>query len=181
MVERRIRLMNQRRDQAVEALNYMAEQKGVPLAQYNTSNQVWLEGKNLKLPHQVTKLAPKCYGPFKIIKEISPVVYWLQLPPTWTIHDVFHASLLSPYSETPSHSPNFSWPPPDLISGEEEYCYVLGPTFLFFFGLPPCYVMTITLSLVLTTFCLPRSWPIYKPRTVVLGLDYLCLILGPVS
>ena len=49
------------------------------------------------------------------------MAYRLQLPPTWTIHDVFHASLLSPYSETPAHGPNFSRPPPDLISGEEEY------------------------------------------------------------
>ena len=120
-VERQIGVMNQRRDQAIEALNRTVEQKGIPPAQYNTSNQVWLEGKNLKFPHQVMKLAPKRYGPFKIIKEISPVAYWLQLPLTWTIHDVFHASLLSPYSETPTHSPNFSWPPPDLIEGEEEY------------------------------------------------------------
>jgi len=36
-------------------------------------------------------------------------------------HPVFHASLLSPYSETPSHGPNFSRPPPDLIDGETEY------------------------------------------------------------
>ena len=69
----------------------------------------------------MTKLAPKRYGPFKIIKEISPVAYRLQLPPTWTIHDMFHASLLLPYSETPSHGPNFSRPPSDLIGGEEEY------------------------------------------------------------
>ena len=34
---------------------------------------------------------------------------------------MFHASLLSPYSKTPSHGPNFSRPPPDLIGGEEEY------------------------------------------------------------
>jgi hypothetical protein len=34
---------------------------------------------------------------------------------------VFHASLLSPYSETPSHGPNFSRPPHDLIDNEEEY------------------------------------------------------------
>ena len=105
----------------IEALNKTAEKSGTPLAQYNTGDQVWLEGKNLQLPHQVTKLAPKRYGPFKIIKEISPVAYRLQLPLTWTIHDVFHASLLSPYSETPSHGPNFSRPPPDLIRGEEEY------------------------------------------------------------
>ena len=113
--------MNQRREQVVEALNRTVEQKGVPPAQYKAGDQVWLEGKNLKFPHQVTKLAPKQYGPFKIIKEISPVAYQLQLPLTWTIHDVFHMSLLSPYSETPTHGPNFSQPPPDLIGGEEEY------------------------------------------------------------
>ena len=113
--------MNQRREQVVKALNCTAEQKGIPPAQYKAGDQVWLEGKNLKFPHQVTKLVPKRYGPFKIIKEISPVVYWLQLPPTWMIHNVFHTSLLSPYSKTPAHSPNFSRPPPDLISEEEEY------------------------------------------------------------
>jgi Chromo (CHRromatin Organisation MOdifier) domain len=26
-----------------------------------------------------------------------------------------------PYTETPSHGPNFTQPPPDLIDGEEEY------------------------------------------------------------
>ena len=59
IVERWIRIMNQRRKQAIEALNRMVEQKGIPPAQYNAGDQVWLEGKNLKFPHQVTKLAPK--------------------------------------------------------------------------------------------------------------------------
>ena len=121
LVEQRIGIMNQRREQAIEALNKTAEKSGTPSAQYHARDQVWLEGKNLQLPHQVTKLVPKRYGPFKIIKEISSVAYQLQLPPAWTIHDVFHASLLLPYSETPSHRPNFSRPPPDLIRGEEEY------------------------------------------------------------
>jgi chromodomain-containing protein len=39
----------------------------------------------------------------------------------WNIHDVFHASLLSPYCESPEHRPNYSRPPPNLLEGEEEY------------------------------------------------------------
>jgi len=119
--EERIRLMEERRAQATAALNQIAEQSGTPSAQYNTRDQVWLEGKNLRLPYQATKLAPKRYGPFKIIKEISPVAYQLALPLTWKIHDTFHASLLSPYRETTAYGPNFSQPPPDLINDEEQY------------------------------------------------------------
>jgi hypothetical protein len=76
---------------------------------------------HLKIRHQKTKLKPKWYGPFKIIKEISPVAYQLRLPVAWRIHDVFHTSLLLPYCETTTHGPNFSRPPPELIDEEEEY------------------------------------------------------------
>jgi hypothetical protein len=107
-VEQRISIMNQRREQVIKVLNKTMEKAGMPTAQYKTGDQVWLKGKNLKLPHQMTKLAPKRYGPFKIIKEISSMAYQLQLPLTWMIHDTFHTSLLSPYSETPSYGPNFS-------------------------------------------------------------------------
>jgi len=119
--EERIRLMEERCAQATAALNQVAEKLGTPSAQYNTGDQVWLEGKNLRLPYQATKLAPKRYGPFKIIKEISPVAYQLALPLTWKIHDTFHASLLSPYRETTAYGPNFSRPPPDLINDKEQY------------------------------------------------------------
>jgi hypothetical protein len=69
---------------------------------------MWLKGKNLKLPYQSTKLAPKRYGPFKIIKEVSPVVYQLSLPVAWGIHDMFHVLLLLPYHKMAQHGPNFS-------------------------------------------------------------------------
>jgi hypothetical protein len=107
--------------QAIAAINQAAEKLGKLEAQYTMGAQVWLEGKNLKLPYQLTKLAPRHYGPFKIIKEVSPVVYQLNLPLMWGIHDVFHVSLLSPYHETTQYGPNFSQPPLDLIKGEAEY------------------------------------------------------------
>jgi hypothetical protein len=107
--------------QAIEAINQAAEKTRRPKVQYTMGDQVWLEGRNLKLLYQSTKLVPKRYGPFKIIKEVSPVAYQLSLPMMWGIHDIFHSSLLLPYHETTQYGPNFSWPPLDLIEGEEEY------------------------------------------------------------
>ena len=52
---------------------------------------------------------------------MSPVAYQLQLPPTWTIHNVFHAGLLTPYRETIEHGVNFTKPPPEIVDGDEEY------------------------------------------------------------
>ena len=37
------------------------------------------------------------------------------------IHLVFHNSLLKPYIETSAHGPNFTWPPPEIIGGEEGH------------------------------------------------------------
>jgi len=107
-VEDRIKSMMEHRAQAIDAINKTAKGNGSIPEQYSIGDQVWLEGKHLRFPHQKTKLNPKRYGPFKIIKAISSVAYQLQLPPSWKIHPVFHASLLSPYSEIPSHGPNFS-------------------------------------------------------------------------
>jgi hypothetical protein len=107
--------------QAITAINQAVEKQGRPEAQYTMGAQVWLEGKNLRLLYQSTKLAMKRYGPFKIIKEVSPVMYQLKLPMAWGIHDVFHVSLLLPYHEMTQHGPNFSQPPLDLIEGEVEY------------------------------------------------------------
>ena len=67
------------------------------------------------------KLGPKCYSPFLMMKVVSPVVFKLQLPSSWKIHNVFHASLLSPYKEMEEHSANYEEPPPNLIDGEHEY------------------------------------------------------------
>ena len=88
---------------------------------WKVGDKVWLEGKNLQLHYPTRKLAPRREGPFEISHVISPLAYRLQLPPTWKIHDVFHASLLSTYRETAEHRPNYANPPPEEIEGEEEY------------------------------------------------------------
>ena len=89
----------------MEALN----RKAVILeVKWQTGEQVWLEGKNLSLPYSSAKLAPRRHGPFRITKVVSPVAYELALLSQWKIHPVFHASLLTPYVETPVHGPNFT-------------------------------------------------------------------------
>jgi hypothetical protein len=88
---------------------------------FTLGQKVWLESKNLKLPFKSKKIAPKRHGPFKITKVLSPLTYQLELPETWKIHDIFHATLLSAVTENDIHGPNPEPPPPDLIDGEEEY------------------------------------------------------------
>src|SRR5216684_830957 len=113
-------MMKEKRLQAIAAINQSSKLQVIP-SLFMVGAQVWLEGTHLCLSYQATKLAPKLYGPFEVMKEISPVAYQLRLPKGWNIHNVFHASLLSPYRETAAHGPNYSRPPPDLIEGEEEY------------------------------------------------------------
>jgi hypothetical protein len=106
---------------AIHALNKVAYKSGVPTNQWTEGQLVWLEGKNLPLPYGTAKLAPQRHRPFKITKIISPVAAQLELLAQWNIHPVFHTSLLTPYTEMPSHGPNFTRPLPDLIDGKAEY------------------------------------------------------------
>jgi hypothetical protein len=119
--QQHIELLKEKRTQAIDAINKMAKSGQTIPSQFQVGSQVWLEATHLKLCHQKTKLAPKRYGPFQVVKEVSPMAYQIKLPASWEIHDVFHASLLSPYHEMTAHGPNFSRPPPDLINGKEEY------------------------------------------------------------
>ncbi len=88
---------------------------------YQEGDLVWLEGCHLHTNQPTIKLAPKRHGPFSIVQVMSPVNYRLKLPMQWSIHDVFHIDLLTPYHEMAIHGPNYSRPPPDLVDKEEEY------------------------------------------------------------
>jgi hypothetical protein len=109
------------RQLATHALNKIAQTHKPSTPTFKVGQKVWLEAKNLGLPYGSMKLTPQRHGPFMITKEISPVVYWIALPPSWNIHPTFHALLLTPYVETIEHGANFSRSPPDVIDREEQY------------------------------------------------------------
>jgi len=122
-IDTRMKLINNAREQAQEALKQTQATmiKETRFKEFEIGQKVWLEGKNIKRPYDSPKLSPKQYGPFRVVAKISPVAYKLQIPATWQVHDVFHASLLTPYKETVEHGKNFLEPPPDIIEGEEEW------------------------------------------------------------
>jgi len=121
LAEERVDQLRQWRILAQEALNKAANRHSPSENVFHLGQRVWLDVKNLKLPYSSVKLAPKRHGPFQITQVISPVAYKLALPPQWTIHPIFHASVLTPYVETKEHGENYSRPPPDLIEGKEQY------------------------------------------------------------
>ena len=88
--------------------------------EFQKGDSVLLNATNLQSTHPKAKLAPKCYGPFKVIWT-SPTNCKLDLPPQMRIHPVFHNLLLKPYVETPEHGPNFLRPPLEIVEGQEGH------------------------------------------------------------
>ena len=103
----------------IKAQQSWVKNKDTP--RYQEGDLVWLEGRHLHTNQPTTKLAPKRHGPFSVVQVMSPVNYQIKLPMQWSIHDVFHIDLLTPYRKTNTHGSNYSRPAPDLVDNKEEY------------------------------------------------------------
>ncbi|KAI5115276.1 hypothetical protein M0805_009568 [Coniferiporia weirii] len=92
-----LRLLSSIRKEALAAHDlacaHMAHYGARGFRPFKLGDKVWLEATNLHFPNR--------------------------LP--WKIHPVFHASLLSAYTETDIHGPPFTQPPPDQIEGHQEF------------------------------------------------------------
>jgi Chromo (CHRromatin Organisation MOdifier) domain len=122
-VEERKRLMKQAREDTHEAMAKAQSfwNKRTTFRPYQKGQKVWIEGTNIRTTHPTAKLCTKRFGPFRITEVISPVTYRIQLPTQWKIHDTFHAALLHPHKTTELYGNAFTEPPPDLITGHEEW------------------------------------------------------------
>jgi len=115
-------IKNREEDLAAHKLagSCMGERRKSTFTPFKRGDKVWLDSRNLKTIYH-KKMALKREGPFLIAKVLGPITYRLQLPTSWKIHNVFHATLLRPYWENEIYRKNYLEPPAELEDGEEVY------------------------------------------------------------
>lgn len=73
--------------------------------EFQRGDLVLLSTKNLKLKKPARKLAPRFIGPFRVLDRIGQQAYRLALPNQYArIHNVFHVSLLEPWTNRDQNS-----------------------------------------------------------------------------
>jgi hypothetical protein len=95
-----------------------ADRRRRPHQNISVGDMVFLSTANIRLKFKGSpKLLPRWIGPFKVLAEINPVAYKLELPENMKLHPVFHVSLLKLATGVSVRSPL----PPILVDGELEY------------------------------------------------------------
>ncbi len=91
----------------------------------NYQQWVWLSTRDLRLRVPCRKLNPRYLGPFKIIRQITPVSFRLALPAHYRISPTFHVSLLKPAGgprgEEVLEKAGDQRVPPIFVAGQEAY------------------------------------------------------------
>ena len=87
---------------------------------FKTDELVMLATKNLRLKQPSKKMTCRFIGPFRIAELVGKQAYRLHLPSTYSIHNVFHVSLLEPYTlRDGSAIPTFTLP--ELVNDEPQW------------------------------------------------------------
>ena len=70
---------------------------------------LWVKPKKTSLKFKsCVELAPRYYGPFKILDRIGPVAYRIAFPTNMKTRNVFHVSLLKKYVYDPNYITNWN-------------------------------------------------------------------------
>jgi hypothetical protein len=98
------------KENLVMAQNHMKQQadQGHSEREFVEGDQVFLhlqpyKKTSLKSQH-CQKLAPKFYGPYRILKRVGSMAYQLEFPSHSKIHPVFHVSFLKKVIDTKCHT-----------------------------------------------------------------------------
>jgi len=96
-VEDRMITLIKNREEALAAhelaRSRMAERRKSTFTPFKKGEKVWLDSRNLTTIYH-KNMALKREGPFIITEVLGSITYQLQLPGSWKIHNVFHATLL---------------------------------------------------------------------------------------
>jgi len=104
-----------------EAMGRYYDRKAKQQPDIQVGDLVMLNGKNIRTKRPSKKLAPKLYGPFKVLEQRGKLAYKIEISDRWDIHPTFHVSLLEPYRT--SIRPAREQPPmePEEIDGDLQW------------------------------------------------------------
>jgi hypothetical protein len=87
---------------------------------FGVGDEVWLSTRNLKTSRPSKKLEYKRAGPYTVSKIINKNAYTPDLPKTMRNHNIFHVSLLDPYTPPAKGQPSQD-PHPMIVEDKEEW------------------------------------------------------------